>query len=136
MKETSFRTLMLMTTLFAVIVIFQATVRPLLPRAVQAQPVRQVGGPQDPNKTPNMAGRDQQTGNTRSPDATYWRAKVPRAHKHQQVPIPESASGNHSSSLLAGDGRVTPTFTLWPTDEQENPDEPNEPNEPLPPVPE
>ncbi len=50
MKETSWRTLMLLTTLFIVFVIFQGTVRtPRLPVA-QAQPPLAVRPLEDPNK--------------------------------------------------------------------------------------
>ena len=50
MKETSWRTLMLLTTLLAVFVIFQGTVRsPRLP-AARAQPTLAVRPQEDPNK--------------------------------------------------------------------------------------
>jgi hypothetical protein len=53
MKETSWRTLMLLTTLLAVFVIFQGTVRsPRLP-AVQARPARAVRPREDPNRLQN-----------------------------------------------------------------------------------
>jgi len=57
MKETSWRTLMLLTTLLAVFVIFQGTVRsPRLP-AAQARPALAVRPLEDPNKLPNKVVR-------------------------------------------------------------------------------
>ncbi len=52
MKETSWRTLMLLTTLLAVFVIFQGTVRsPRLPGA-QVQPILPIRVAADPNEPP------------------------------------------------------------------------------------
>ena len=57
MKETSWRTLMLLTMLLAVFVIFQGTVRsPRLPVA-QAQPAPVVQPRADPNKLPKQVVR-------------------------------------------------------------------------------
>ena len=57
MKETSWRTLMLLTTLLAVFVIFQGTVRsPKLP-AAQARPRLAVAPKEDPNKLPQKVVR-------------------------------------------------------------------------------
>ena len=57
MKETSWRTLMLLTTLLVVFVIFQGTVRsPRLPVA-QAHPALAVHPREDPNKLQNKVVR-------------------------------------------------------------------------------
>jgi hypothetical protein len=55
MKETSWRTLMLLTTLFVVVVIFQATVRSPKPSAASVQLLNALDLPQDPNETPAPA---------------------------------------------------------------------------------
>jgi hypothetical protein len=52
MKETSWRTLMLMTTVFILIVIFQGTVRPYKPKTPLIGPAMGGSAPADCNKVP------------------------------------------------------------------------------------
>lgn len=50
MKETSWRTLMLLTTLFIVVVIVQGTVRSPRPSIASVQPVDRINLPQEPQE--------------------------------------------------------------------------------------
>ena len=50
MRETSWRTLMLMTTVLILVVIFEGTVRPRKPRTPLIGPAMAAGQPQDCNK--------------------------------------------------------------------------------------
>jgi len=59
MRETSWRTLMLMTTLFAVVLIFQGTVRTMPPKAPLIGPAMGGSAPQDCNKPQDAAAVSQ-----------------------------------------------------------------------------
>jgi len=55
MTETSWRTLMLMTTLFLLVVIFEGTVRPRRPKTPLIGPAMGGAAPADCNKVPDKA---------------------------------------------------------------------------------
>ncbi|MCU0913305.1 MAG: hypothetical protein MUC88_01930 [Planctomycetes bacterium] len=133
MKETSFRTLMLMTTLLAVVVIFQATVRPARLRATAAPPV---AGPQNRDQTPDPLASHRPIGDVPAPDGVAPYKQAPSAPAQENTHVPDTASGRFGSSLPAEADRVLTALATRPAKEQEGPSEPNEPNEPAPSVPE
>ena len=67
MKETSWRTLMLLTTLFILVVIFEGTVRPYRPRTPLIGPAMGGGPPADCNKVQDkrLANADVPVGDDR-----------------------------------------------------------------------
>jgi hypothetical protein len=128
-NETSWRTLMLLTTLFIVFVIFQGTVRtPKLPVA-RAQPLVVVQPPAEPNQLrakglPNAASG---MGN-------------PEPAPSQPAPVPAPVPAPAEARLVWFNGKLVDRETGWPPgwvpDEQgeSSPPAEKDPNEPAPPI--
>ncbi len=125
MRETSWRTLMLLTTLFIVFVIFQGTVRtPRLPVAI-AQPFVVLYPAEEPN----------QLGDKGLPNAASGTGNLQPAPS-QPASVPAAAE----APVVWFNGRLVDRNTGWPPgwvqDEQDESTPPaqKDPNEPAPPI--
>lgn len=132
MKETSWRTLMLLSTLLAVFVIFQETARSPKPRAARARPALAVHPLPDPDKAQDKPTHGQPEPVMTGADARPVGFDDTRADWSQtgwsSSPVPESPQETGWSLPALAEN-------LNETDESAPPVK-DDPNEPLPAVPE